>query len=145
MRCVCLREVLFVLHKENSVFTGDCILGTGSTKFDDLHTYMQSLERLLSLCPLRLYPGHGPVVSDGSGKIREYIAHRRQREQQILTALRQQQRPVTSRELVDLIYVGLQAELVPSAQRNVDQHLRKLAIDGFVYTADNDRWAATLD
>lgn len=50
--------------------------------FEDLGSYMASLEKLLSQCPERLYPGHGPVIEDGQGTIRHYIAHREAREKQ---------------------------------------------------------------
>ena len=52
--------------------------------FEELSTYMESLDKLLRLQPGRLYPGHGPVVEDGVAKIHEYIAHRKMREKQVL-------------------------------------------------------------
>ena len=30
--------------------------------FQDLHSYMQSLEKILQLSPDQIYPGHGPIV-----------------------------------------------------------------------------------
>lgn len=66
----------FYLKEENALFSGDCILGQGSTVFDSLKDYMESLQKLKSLAPKKIYPGHGPVVENGVEKIDEYIAHR---------------------------------------------------------------------
>ena len=44
---------------------------------------MASLEKLLTLGPSVLYPGHGPKVENGHDTIRQYIAHRMAREMQV--------------------------------------------------------------
>ncbi|KAL2163719.1 hypothetical protein VTH06DRAFT_5777 [Thermothelomyces fergusii] len=80
-------HMVFFWEEENALFTGD----------NDLTLYVASLERMRTLFsppekaagkgPVA-YPGHGAVVSDGLGKIDEYIRHRAQREMQVLQALR---------------------------------------------------------
>ena len=51
--------------------------------FEDLYTYMKSLEVILNLSPDLIYPGHGPVIEEGVTKVKEYIEHRNAREKQV--------------------------------------------------------------
>ena len=51
--------------------------------FEELGPYMLSLQRLHSLAPSVLYPGHGPTIVDGSQKIKQYLEHREGREKQV--------------------------------------------------------------
>ncbi|CAG8731023.1 15044_t:CDS:2, partial [Acaulospora morrowiae] len=72
----CEDHLAFYLKEENALFTGDSLLGQGTTVFENLGKYIDSLKRMQRLLPGRLYPGHGPVVEDGKAKIREYLDHR---------------------------------------------------------------------
>ena len=45
----------FVLEEEQSIFSGDHVLGFGTTVVSDLHDYMVSLHLLLDEVPNRLY------------------------------------------------------------------------------------------
>lgn len=67
---------------------------------------MKSLDKLLSLKPSKIYPGHGPVISNPIEKVTEYIAHRHQRENQIMAVLLEHKNQAfTPLELVKIIYV----------------------------------------
>jgi len=72
-------HVVCVLEEEQSMFTADNVLGTGTTVFNDLHSYMRSLRLMLAEAPKTLYPGHGPVVENGCATISAYIEHRLKR------------------------------------------------------------------
>ena len=81
----------FELAADRAVFTGDHVLGRGTTVVEwpggDMGDYLASLELLLELRPERLYPGHGPLVPDAVARVEGYLAHRLDREAQVLAAL----------------------------------------------------------
>ena len=90
-------HMAFFLEEEQAVFSGDTVLGEGTCVFQNLKTFMDSLEKLLQTPFGRIYPGHGPVLEDGMGAIRTYLAHRTAREGQILAALHAQPVAVDAR------------------------------------------------
>jgi glyoxylase-like metal-dependent hydrolase (beta-lactamase superfamily II) len=121
-------HLCFALEEERSIFSGDNVLGVGTTVIPaeggDLLDYMRSLERLLAEEPTAIYPAHGPVIRDGRAKLREYIDHRLQREQEILTALRAGL--ATIPDIVARVYAAYPKALHMAARSSVCSHLRKL-------------------
>lgn len=101
-----------------------------STLGGDLAVYLASLARVLALAPVRIYPAHGPVIEDPTALLQLYIAHRHERERQVLAALRGGLS--TTEEVVGRIYPDVSAALVPIARDTVVAHLRKLVNDGRV-------------
>lgn len=131
----------FYLDEENALFSGDCILGETSAEFEDLYDYMNSLQRIASIKPDHIYPGHGPLVKDGQKRIKDYIEHRNKRNGQILEALRMSQDgPMTPENLVEKIYIGLDEHLIPAACFNVHNHLTSLLKQGLVAQKSDDKW-----
>ncbi len=138
---VCLWHV-----QDAALFTGDLVLGTGTAVLDDapgaLADYMGSLDRLLRLKPRTIYPGHGPIVVDGVGKLTEYRDHRLQRVQQVLEALAASG-AATSHELARAIYTDTPSHLLPMAARNVRANLDLLSSQGRVKLVADERWQLT--
>jgi ribonuclease/clavin/mitogillin len=131
-------HLCFMLEEENALFSGDNVLGVGTTVIPseggDLRQYLNSLDRLLAEQPGAIYPAHGPLISDGKAKIRDYVAHRLAREAQILSVLAEG--PLSISELVVRIYAGYPESLYLAAGESVGSHLRKLEDDGRVRTAE---------
>ena len=127
-------HVAFVEETEGALFTGDAVLGRGTTVVNppdgDLFAYLRSLHRMQQLHPRTIYPGHGPSVFDGKGKLEEYVAHRAMREQQVLDAIAGGQRTIA--EMVPVIYAEYPPELHELAGRQVLAQLLKLEREGRV-------------
>lgn len=51
-------HAVFVLKEDDTLFSGDCVLGEGSSVFECLHTYLNSLRVLVDLKPKVIYPGN---------------------------------------------------------------------------------------
>ena len=127
-------HVAFFLEDGRCLFTGDAVLGRGTSVIDppegDLTHYLRSLQRMKELAPRTILPGHGPVVLDAVAKLDEYLEHRAMREEQVLAGLADGPRGVE--ELVPAIYGEYPAELHPLAARSVLAQLLKLEGEGRV-------------
>ena len=120
-------------------FCGDLILGEGSTIVPpeafggSLADYFLSLERVRDLEVSVFCPGHGEWITDPRAKIDEYVAHRSEREQNLLVAVNSGER---SREgLLDAAWGDVPDVLRPAAAMAMQAHLEKLESEGLVDTA----------
>jgi glyoxylase-like metal-dependent hydrolase (beta-lactamase superfamily II) len=140
-------HLCFWLEEERALFTGDLILGAGTTVIPseggDMALYLDSLERLLELPIERIYPGHGPRIDRPHDKIREYLEHRRERERQIVAAIRAGVHTIP--RIVERIYVGTPPALFAAAGQSVLSHLKKLERERraarAVDAAGEERWS----
>lgn len=136
-------HLCYYLEEERALFTGDVVLGAGTTvipdETGDLGDYMDSLRRLLALDLETIYPAHGPVIRNPKEKIGEYIAHRELRERQVLEAL-EGSAPLEAMAIVKKIYVDVPEYLHPAAASSVRSHLRKLEREGRVVEHEK-RWS----
>ena len=121
-------------HEESrTVFCGDLAIQGSSVWIParlggNLSAYLASLTRILALNPKRMLPAHGAVIDSPARVLRDYIAHRLEREEQVLAALRAGDQ--TPQAVVSRVYAGLKESLVPLAQESVMAHLLKLEQEG---------------
>jgi glyoxylase-like metal-dependent hydrolase (beta-lactamase superfamily II) len=126
-------HLCFFMPEERAVFTGDVVLGAGTTVIPadgDLGDYIASLHRLLAINSAIVYPAHGPAIREPERKIRDYIAHRELRDRQILAVLERGSCGI--RDIVRAVYTDVPEFLHAAAAMSVSAHLRKLAREGRV-------------
>jgi glyoxylase-like metal-dependent hydrolase (beta-lactamase superfamily II) len=133
-------HLCFVLEEEGTLFSGDNVLGIGTTVIPgqggSLRDYMASLERMLAEAPRAIYPAHGPRIDDGVAKIREYIDHRNEREGQILAALGHGEERIAG--IVRVVYAAYPQSLHAAAAQSVCSHLIKLEEESRVSRVGDD-------
>lgn len=131
-------HVCCVLEEEHAMFTGDNVLGHGTSAVEDLGTFMHSLERMRAQHCTTGYPAHGAVIADLPSKLSGELRQKLRRERQVLTALgdvgRRGERGASVEQLVTAIYGdSLDPELRTTAlEPFIEEVLRKLAGDGDV-------------
>ena len=128
-------HLCFWIAEDRALFTGDLVLGKGSSMVTypegNVAAYLRSLERVVALNPKILFPGHWDPVTDAMGKLDEYRTHRLEREAQVLEEVGRSQG--TARELTRRVYgkeVG--EELLQAAEMTMRAHLEKLVDEGKV-------------
>eukprot|EP00106_Octopus_bimaculoides_P011286 XP_014778728.1 PREDICTED: beta-lactamase-like protein 2 [Octopus bimaculoides] len=138
-------HIILQLKEEGVVFSGDNVLGEGTTVMEDLHSYMKSLQVILDLKPSVIFPGHGPVVCEPIPFVENYIQHRQERESQILNHLKENQgNMLTVEEIREKVYKDLAASLHKAAENNINLHLGKLLKENkisFVDDGDVKKWS----
>jgi glyoxylase-like metal-dependent hydrolase (beta-lactamase superfamily II) len=127
-------HLCFWLAGDRALFTGDLILGRGSSMVTypegNVADYLHSLDKVASLDPQLLFPGHWDPVEDAMGKIAEYRKHRLEREAQVLAEVRGGR--ATAQELTHRVYGDLDDKLMVAAEMTMRAHLRKLVDDGLI-------------
>jgi glyoxylase-like metal-dependent hydrolase (beta-lactamase superfamily II) len=117
---------------ERLIFTGDTILGRGTTVVawpdGDLGDYLASLETLSAYHGVAALPGHGPALGDCGAAARFYLAHRRARLDQVRQALSEGAR--SAQEVVAKVYADVDPSLWPAAEWSVRAQLAYLGHDG---------------
>lgn len=126
----------FVLPAERAVLTGDTVLGRGTTVVahpdGQLGAYLDSLHRLHALAEAHeidvVWPGHGPVIDDALGVLDYYLAHRKERLEQVREALRglDPARPDLASAVVEKVYSDVDQVLWGAAELSVHAQIAYL-------------------
>jgi glyoxylase-like metal-dependent hydrolase (beta-lactamase superfamily II) len=121
-------SVSLLLPADGALFTGDTVLGRGTTVIAQdgrLGDYLRSLEQLRELAEVAglrlLLPGHGPMLADPIGILDYYLAHRAERLDQVRAALAAG--ATTPAEIVAMIYTDVDRSVWPAAEWSVRAQL----------------------
>ncbi|RKQ95177.1 MBL fold metallo-hydrolase [Maricaulis maris] len=118
-------HVCYALHEENTLFSGDHVMGWSTSVISppDGHMgdYLYQLERVRDRNFARLWPTHGPSIDDPRPFIQAYIDHRRAREDQILACLADGHDNI--RDMVAIMYADVDKRLHPAAAHSVLAHV----------------------
>jgi glyoxylase-like metal-dependent hydrolase (beta-lactamase superfamily II) len=114
-------HICYALKEENCLFSGDHIMGWSTTVITppdgDMTDYLASLELIKARGFSTLWPTHGPPIREVTPFIDAYIAHRQERVDQILDALKSG--PAKIRDLVPRLYADVDPKLWPAASRSM--------------------------
>jgi glyoxylase-like metal-dependent hydrolase (beta-lactamase superfamily II) len=127
-------HICYALAEENALFSGDHIMGWSTTVITppdgDMGDYLRSLAVVQDRGFSTLWPTHGPPVRDTGPFIDAYIAHRRDRERQILERLAAGDTRI--RQMVPVIYAAVDSRLHAPAAHSVLAQIIELVKTGRV-------------
>ncbi len=129
----------FRLPEENAVFTGDHVMGWSTTviipPYGSMSAYVNSLQRLQGCGYQTFYPAHGPPVTEPERYLNALIAHRRDREDEVIASLRQGLKTVP--EMVAVHYADVGTALHAAAACSLLATLIKLVEEGRIVCTGN--------
>lgn len=115
---------------KGAVLTADTVLGRGTTVIDkedgSLTDYLESLRRLRGLGRRTVLPGHGPDLDDLEAVSDMYLAHRKERLEQVRAALTVLGDDATARQVVEHVYTDVDEKLWDVAEWSVQAQLNYL-------------------
>jgi len=124
----------YYLREQQLLFSGDHIMGWSTSVITppdgNMRDYLASLAKVRELAPAALYPTHGSPVTEPVPFVDAYIAHRLDRERNILAALADGLTLIP--DIVIRLYVDVNPKLYRAAARSVLAHMIKLVGDGLV-------------
>lgn len=114
-------HICYRLDGEGVLFTGDHVMGWSTSVISppdgDMASYMKSLELLLEHSDEKYWPTHGPAITQPQVHVQAFIAHRLEREDQIMQQLKQRRHLIA--DMVPIMYKDVDLRLHPAAARSV--------------------------
>ncbi len=128
----------FAFEEQGVLFTGDHVMGWSTTVVSppdgDMAAYFESLRKVAGRHDRVLWPTHGPAVERPREYVEFLLAHREDRERQVLDAVRGGAGEIG--DIVSALYADVDEKLHKAAARSVLAHLVKLVAEGMVATDD---------
>lgn len=114
-------HMCYALREERTLFTGDHVMAWSTSIISppdgDMRRYMASLALLLERDDALYWPTHGPAVLDPASHVEAFIAHRREREEQILGCIDRGVHKIP--DMVPTMYTELPEFMYGAAARSV--------------------------
>jgi glyoxylase-like metal-dependent hydrolase (beta-lactamase superfamily II) len=127
-------HMCYALDEEQSLFTGDHVMGWSTTIVSppdgDMRAYIDSLRKVMDRNDASLWPTHGAPVTSPKPFLQAFLEHRLEREAQVLASVRSGQSDIEG--MVKTMYADVREELHKAAARSVLSNLIKLVDDGVV-------------
>lgn len=113
-------HMCYQLREENALLSGDHVMGWSTSVISppsgDMEAYMNSLTLLLDRNDDCFWPAHGTGIDDPKPFVEAFIAHRQDREDEIINELKKG--TDTIRAMVPSIYGDVPGHLYPAAERS---------------------------
>ncbi len=135
----CSNHLCFALREEDALLCGDHVMGWSTSIVSppdgDMAAYMASLDKVGRFGAGQYFPTHGAPIDAPAPYVKALIAHRHEREDQIMAELAAG--PATIAQMVPRMYADVDPKLFPAAARSVLAHLIHMVETGRV-RADGD-------
>jgi glyoxylase-like metal-dependent hydrolase (beta-lactamase superfamily II) len=129
-------HVCFQLRAQKALFTGDHVMGWSTSIISppdgDMTAYMRSLDLLLTRDDRVYWPTHGPSIDAPREHVTAFIAHRREREDQIVACVKEGIGVI--QDMVPVMYTDTPEFMYPAAARSVLAAIQRLVDIGTLVT-----------
>lgn len=125
------------MPEERTLFSGDHVMGWSTTIVappdGDMAAYFDSLHKVLGRRDSLLRPTHGGPVTEPHAYVRALLAHRIEREQQVIAQIAGGTDTIPA--MVKVLYANVDKKLHRPARRSIWSHMLKLHAEGRVRVA----------